>query len=73
MADEMNEARIANIRLDHINGDIREIKDSVKDTSDLLRKTREDMAGLRTEVRIVGSFVVLAVSALIVAVIGGLI
>ena len=73
MTGEMSEARKANIRLDHINGDIREIKVSVKDTSDLLRKTREDMAGLRTEVRIVGGFVVLAISTLIAAAIGGLI
>ena len=73
MIDEMSEGRIANIRLDHINGDIREIKESVSKTSDQLGKTREDMAGLRTEVRIVGGFVVLAVSSLIIAVIGGLI
>jgi hypothetical protein len=62
----------ANIRLDHINGDIREIKAAGKETFDLLRKTREDMAGLRTEVRIVGGFVVLAISTFIIAAIGGL-
>ncbi len=68
----MNEARIANIRLDHINGDIREIKESVSKTADKVSKTREELAGLRTEVRIVGGFVVLAISAYIVAAIGGL-
>ena len=72
MTNEMSAAQKANIRLDHINGDIKEIKIDQKETMNLLGKTREDMAGLRTEVRIVGGFVILAISALVIAVVGGL-
>lgn len=72
MTDGLNEAQRANIRLDHINGDLKEIKSDVKENTRLIGKSREDFAGLRTEVRIVGGFVILAVSSLIAAYIGGL-
>ena len=73
MTDGLNEAQRANLRLDHINGDLKEIKGTLEKSATLISKTREDMASLKTEVRIVGGFVILAISALIAAVIGGLI
>jgi len=65
MTNEMSEAQRANLRLDHINGDLAELKASMKEQKDLLNTTRLDMASLKTEVRIVGGIIFASVGALI--------
>ena len=55
----------AHLRLDHINGDLKEIKETVKENRSLISSTREEMASLKTELRIVGVIVLGAVSTLI--------
>ena len=65
MATEMSEAQRANLRLVHTNGDLAELKASMKEQKDLLNSTRVDMASLKTEVRIVGGIIFAAVGALI--------
>ena len=65
MANNLTDGQRANLRLDHINGDITEIKDSVKTNVTLVRETREDMASLKTEVRIVGVIVLGGLGAVI--------
>ncbi len=73
MTDGISEAQRANTRLDHINGDLKDIKLTLKEHTTMLGKTNVDMAGLKTEVRLaVGLFLAL-VAALIGASIGGLI
>jgi len=73
MTDELSEAQRANLRLDHINGDLAELKKSMKEQKDLLANTRVDMASLKTEVRIVGGIIFAAVTTLIALVIGSVI
>ena len=62
MTNNLTDGQRANLRLDHINGDITEIKENVKDNVTLVRETREDMSSLKTEVRIVGVIVLGALS-----------
>lgn len=62
MANNMTDGQRANLRLDHINGDITEIKKSVADNVTLVRETREDMSSIKTEIRIVGVIVLGALS-----------
>ena len=65
MTNNLTDGQRANLRLDHINGDIKEIKENVKDNVTLVRETREDMASLKTEVRIVGVIVLGGLGAVI--------
>ena len=62
---EMSEDQRANLRLDQINGDLSELKASMKEQKDLLNSPRLDMASLKTEVRIVGGIIFASVGALI--------
>ena len=64
--DDPNDARRANMRLDHINGDLTELKTSMKEQKDLILTTCLEMASLKTEVRIVGGLVLAAVTTLII-------
>ncbi len=73
MTDGISEAQRANIRLDHINGDLKEIKATLKENTRLLNQNCLDLASLKTEVRLaVGLFLAIVV-ALIGASVGGLI
>lgn len=53
------------VRLDHLEGDVAEIKESAKEHSRQLSLTREDFASLKTEVRIVGGIVLGTIATLI--------
>lgn len=55
----------ASVRLDYINGDIEEIKIEQKEQGKLIRLTREDLAGAKTEIRIVGGLVLSAIITMI--------
>ena len=70
MGNEISEAQRANIRLDHINGDLKEIKQALKENTHQLGKTREDVASLKTEIRIAGGLVLVVISSLIAYFIG---
>ena len=73
MPDNLSEAQRANLRLDHINGDIVEIKESLHEQNNLLSKTREELASLKSEVRIIGAIMLGAIGALIALVLSNLI
>ena len=69
---DMNESQKANLRLDHINGDIKEIKESIKESNRLIQsnsgkinETNVGMASLKTEVRIVGALILTMITALL--------
>ncbi|KKM24594.1 hypothetical protein LCGC14_1603560 [marine sediment metagenome] len=74
--DGMSEAQIANMRLDRINGDLIEFKDSIKENNVLIRgnsdkigKTNVGVASLKSEVRIIGTLIIGLIMALIGAVV----
>ena len=73
MNGDQDAANRANTRLDHINGDITEIKLDLKETKDLVHETCLQVESLKTEVRIVGGMFLAIVTAILVAVIGGFI
>ena len=74
--DGMSEAQIANMRLDRINGDLIEFKDSIKENNKLIRgnsdkigETNVGVASLKSEVRIIGILIISLIMTLIGAVV----
>ena len=55
--------------VDHINGDLSDIKEVLKQNTGLIGKTREDLASLKTEIRILSLVLLGALGALIAVVI----
>lgn len=73
MNGDQDAANRANIRLDHINGDITEIKLDLKETKMMVHKTCTDVEGIKTEVRIIGGLFLAIVTAILVAAATGII
>lgn len=65
MAGEMSEAQRANIRLDHINGDLKEIKEAVKENTVLITQNRVELSSFKAALRIYGLLILGAIATLI--------
>lgn len=58
-------SRINKVRLEALKADFKEIKKAIAANTVLLYKTREELASVRTEQRIIGGFTIVAIGALI--------
>ena len=65
----VDNGKINRVRLEALEEDFKEIKKSIAANTVLLYKTREEVAGLRAEQRIIGGFMIVAIGALIAVVI----
>ncbi len=57
--------RINRVRLEALEKDFEELKKAIAGNTVLLYKTREEVAGLRAEQRIIGGFMIVAIGVLI--------
>lgn len=67
MNEQINLGAKANLRLDHINGDVADIKKEQLSQGILIRQSLVDMASLKTEVRIIGALILTIFTTLAIA------